>query len=61
MACRQIIKDNIGAEIALLDSQIFMDSNISWFAESMSAKVNTIIEEKSAEMTALMAKLAIKR
>ncbi len=38
------MKDNIGAEMVLLDSQIFTVTNIDWLAESMSAKVNTILE-----------------
>ncbi len=56
----QKMKENVGVEMVLLDSQIFTDDNIDSLAESMSAKVHTIIKEKSAEMTALMVRLAKK-
>ena len=61
MAFSQKMKENVGVEMVLLDSQIFTDASIDSLAESMSANVNKIIKEKSAEMTALMAKLAIKK
>ncbi len=61
MAFSQKMKEKVGVEMVLLDSQIFTDASINSLAESMSANVNTIIKEKSVEMTALMAKLALKR
>ena len=61
MAFSQRMKEAVGVEMVLLDSQIFTDASIEALAESMSAKVNTVIKEKSAEMTALMLKLAAKK
>ncbi len=46
--------------MVLLDSQIFTDASIDSL-KSLSAKVHIIFKEKSADMTALMAKLAINR
>lgn len=60
MTFSQKIKDNIGVEMVLLDSQIFTDASIDSL-KSLSAKVHIIFKEKSADMTALMAKLAINR
>ncbi len=56
----QKMKENVGVEMVLLDSRLFTDASIDSLAESMSANVNAIIKEKSAEITALRAKLAIK-
>ncbi len=61
MAFSQKMKENVGVEMVLLDSQIFTDASIESIAESISANVNKIIEEKSTEMTALMEKLAKKK
>jgi hypothetical protein len=58
MAPYQKIKNNVGMEMVLLDSQLFADSSIEALAETMSTRANRIISRKSAEMTALITKLA---
>ena len=60
MAPYQKIKNDVGMEMVLLDSQIFSDSSIKALAELMSTRANRIIREKSAEMTALISRLAEK-
>jgi hypothetical protein len=57
MAPYQKIKNNVGMEMVLLDSQLFADSSIEALAEIMSTRANRIIKGKSAEMTALITKL----
>jgi len=52
------MKNNVGMEMVLLDSQIFTDSSVEGLAEIMSARTNRIIRGKSSEMTALMMQLA---
>ncbi len=56
----QKMKNNIGMEMVLLDSQIFTDSSIHALAELMSARASRIIRGKSEEMTALMMEFAEK-
>jgi len=58
MAPYQKMKNNVGMEMVLLDSQLFADSSIEALAEIMSTRANRIINRKSAEMTALIKKLA---
>jgi hypothetical protein len=60
MAPYRKMKNNVGMEMVLLDSQIFTDSSIEALAEIMSARANRIIRGKSAEMTALITQLAEK-
>jgi hypothetical protein len=60
MAPYQKMKNNVGMEMVLLDSQLFADSSIEALAEIMSTRANRIISGKSAEMTALITKLAQK-
>ena len=60
MAPYQKMKNNVGMEMVLLDSQIFTDSSIEALAEIMSTRINRIIRGKSAEMTALITQLAEK-
>lgn len=52
----QQMKNTIGMEMVLLDSQIFSDSSIEALAELMSARASRIIRGKSEEMTVLMMK-----
>ncbi len=54
------MKDNIRVEIVLLDSQIFTDAIIDSLAGSLSANFHKLIDEKSAEVMALMGHLAKK-
>ena len=56
----QKMKNNIGMEMVLLDSQIFTDSSIEGLADLMSTRANRIIRGKSAEMTALVTKMVAK-
>jgi len=60
MAPYQKMKNNVGMEMVLLDSQIFTDSSIEALAEIMSTRANRIIRGKSAEMTGLITQLAEK-
>ena len=60
MAPYRKMKNNVGMEMVLLDSQIFTDSSIEALAEIMSTRANRIIRGKSAEMTALITQLAEK-
>jgi hypothetical protein len=60
MAPYQKMKNNVGMEMVLLDSQIFADSSIEALAEIMSARANRIIRGKSEKMTALITQLAEK-
>ncbi len=48
--------NDFGVETVLPGSQVFTDAIIDSLAETMSTDVHTIIEEKSAEMTALKTK-----
>ena len=57
MAFSQKMKNKLGVEMVLLDSQIFTDSSIEALAESISAKVDKILTEKSAEISELMVQL----
>ena len=49
MAPYRKMKNNVGMEMVLLDSQIFTDSSIEALAEIMSTRANRIIRGKSAE------------
>jgi hypothetical protein len=60
MAPYQKMKNNVGMEMVLLDSQLFADSSIEALAEIMSTRAKRIIRGKSVEMTALITKLAKK-
>ena len=60
MAPYQKMKNNVGMEMVLLDSQIFTDSSIEALAEIMSTRAKRIIRGKSVEMTALITELAQK-
>ena len=60
MAPYQKMKNNVGMEMVLLDSQIFTESSIEALAEIMSTRAKRIIRGKSVEMTALMTELARK-
>ena len=51
------MKNNVGMDMVLLDSQIFSDASVEGLAEVVSARAHKIIGEKSAEMTTLMMKL----
>lgn len=56
----QKMKNNVGMEMVLLDSQIFTDSSIEALAEIMSSRAKRIIRGKSEKMTALITQLAEK-
>ena len=60
MAPYQKMKNNVGMEMVLLDSQIFSDASIEALAEIMSSRANRIIRGKSAKMTTLITQLAEK-
>lgn len=60
MAPYQKMKNNVGMEMVLLDSQLFADSSIEALAKIMSTRAKRIIRGKSVEMTALITKLAQK-
>jgi len=60
MAPYQKMKNNVGMEMVLLDSQIFTESSIEALAEIMSTRAKRIIRGKSVEMTALITELARK-
>ena len=60
MAPYQKMKNTVGMEMVLLDSQIFADASIEALAGIMSSRANRIIRGKSAKMTALITQLAEK-
>jgi len=60
MAPYQKMKNNVGMEMVLLDSQLFAESSIEALAEIMSTRAKRIIRGKSVEMTALITELAQK-
>jgi hypothetical protein len=60
MAPYQKMKNNVGMEMVLLDSQIFTESSIEALAKIMSTRAKRIIRGKSVEMTALITELARK-
>ena len=60
MAPYQKMKNNVGMEMVLLDSQIFSDASIEALAEIMSSRANRIIRGKSEKMTTLITQLAEK-
>ena len=60
MAPYQKMKNNVGMEMVLLDSQIFTESSIEALAEIMSTRAKRIIRGKSVEMTTLITELARK-